>query len=115
MRAPEATTDRNVGFPARGKAIKNSRELFAPSGNATENSRELFAPHGDATENAGGNTFVDVSARSGILDQQGCPPGFEGSPTVTWAAAMVDYSLDGDGDIISADSTTSAEGDGRYR
>lgn len=62
-----------------------------------------FNQHNQLFLNQGNNTFADVSATSGILDQQGFPPGFEGSPTVTWAAAMVDYDRDGDIDIITAD------------
>ncbi|MEM7354110.1 MAG: CRTAC1 family protein, partial [Acidobacteriota bacterium] len=50
-----------------------------------------------------GNVFVDVSETSGVTDLRGFPPGFEGSPAVTWAIAMVDYDLDGDVDIVHAD------------
>jgi len=52
--------------------------------------------------NTGGNVFTDVSASSGILDLRGLGP-FDGSATITWAIAMVDYDLDGDVDIIQAD------------
>ena len=62
-----------------------------------------FNQHSQLFRNLGGNVFVDVSATSGIENQQGFPPGFEGSPGVTWAAAMVDYDLDGDVDIFAAE------------
>ena len=62
-----------------------------------------FNEHSQLFRNVGGNVFVDVSASSGIENQQGFPPGFEGSPGVTWAAAMVDYDLDGDIDIFAAE------------
>ncbi len=62
-----------------------------------------FNQHSQLYLNTGGNVFVDVSASSGIEDQKGFPPGFDGSPGVTWAAAMVDYDLDGDVDIITAE------------
>ncbi len=62
-----------------------------------------FNQHNQLYRNLGGNVFADVSESSGFLDQVGFPPGFEGSPTVTWAVAMVDYDLDGDTDIITAD------------
>ncbi|MCP3959568.1 MAG: CRTAC1 family protein [bacterium] len=63
----------------------------------------LYNQHNQLYRNTGGNVFVDVSESSGFLDQVGFPEGFEGSPTVTWALAMVDYDLDGDTDIITAD------------
>ncbi|MEM7581818.1 MAG: CRTAC1 family protein [Acidobacteriota bacterium] len=62
-----------------------------------------FNQHSQLYLNTGGNVFVDVSATSGIEDQKGFPPGFDGSPGVTWAAGMVDYDLDGDIDIITAE------------
>ncbi len=50
--------------------------------------------------NNGGNTFLDVTASSGILVQGGLPPGAQG---ITWATAIVDVDLDGDADIVFAD------------
>lgn len=52
--------------------------------------------------NAGDNTFIDASTTSGIQNLRGFP-GFEGSATLTWAIAMVDYDQDGDVDIVHAD------------
>ncbi len=63
----------------------------------------LYNQHNELYVNSPGNVFSDVSVSSGILDLQGFPPGFEGSPTVTWAIVMVDYDLDGDVDIVQAD------------
>ena len=63
----------------------------------------LFNQHNELYLNVSGTVFTDVSDSSGIRDLAGFPPGFEGSPTVTWAIAMVDYDLDGDIDILQAD------------
>lgn len=62
-----------------------------------------FNQYNQLYRNVGGNQFVDVSTASGILELQGFPPGLEGSPSLTWAIAMVDYDLDGDIDIVQAD------------
>lgn len=59
--------------------------------------------HNQLYRNTGGNVFADVSVASGIEELKGFPPGFDGSPSVTWAIAMVDYDLDGDADILHAD------------
>ncbi len=59
--------------------------------------------HNQLFLNTGGNVFVDVSTASGIEELWTAPPGFIGSPTLTWAIAMVDYDLDGDIDIVQAD------------
>lgn len=53
--------------------------------------------------NVGGNTFVDVTSDSGILTQAGLSPGFETTPSLTHACTAVDYDLDGDTDILTAD------------
>ncbi|MDA8019025.1 MAG: CRTAC1 family protein [Thermoanaerobaculia bacterium] len=52
--------------------------------------------------NQGGNTFVDETAGSGVLDLDfpSAPPG---AASITWAVAMVDIDLDGDVDILQAD------------
>ena len=59
--------------------------------------------HNQLYQNMGNNRFVDVSVSSGLQDTRGFAPGLEGSPTITWAIAMVDYDLDGDIDIVQAD------------
>lgn len=63
--------------------------------------------HNQLYINKGHNTFVDHSVSSGINNTKGFPasiPGsFDGSPTITWAIALVDYDLDGDLDLIHAD------------
>jgi len=50
--------------------------------------------------NQGGNVFADASSSSGVLALFNIP---EGDGTITWAASMVDYDLDGDVDIFHAD------------
>jgi len=60
--------------------------------------------HNQLFLNRGNNTFVDVSATSGIENLTGFGEGVpDGGATITWAIAMVDYDLDGDLDIIHAD------------
>jgi hypothetical protein len=49
--------------------------------------------HNQLFLNMGGNRFADISATSGIRDLAGFPPGFDGSATISWAIAMVDYDL----------------------
>ncbi|HEX2255076.1 MAG TPA: CRTAC1 family protein [Thermoanaerobaculia bacterium] len=53
--------------------------------------------------NTGRLAFADVSGSSGIRNLTGFRPAADGSPTVTWAVAMVDYDQDGDIDIFQAD------------
>ncbi|MCG8454900.1 MAG: VCBS repeat-containing protein, partial [Holophagales bacterium] len=53
--------------------------------------------------NQGAGHFRDASATSGIQNNAGFPPPFEGAPAVTWAIAIVDLDLDGDGDVLMAD------------
>ncbi|HHJ16686.1 MAG TPA: CRTAC1 family protein [Gammaproteobacteria bacterium] len=65
--------------------------VFQPFGHNAPN--QLFI-------NAGGNTFIDASATSGVQTLVGLPPGESGR---TWASAMVDYDLDGDIDILFGD------------
>ena len=59
--------------------------------------------HNQLYLNVGGNRFVDVSESSGIRNLTGFVPPADGSPTITWAIAMVDYDLDGDLDVLQAD------------
>lgn len=66
--------------------------------------------HNQLFLNQGNNQFVDVSATSGIEDIAGLPPGLEGTATLTWAVATVDYDLDGDLDIVQADTQPSPFG-----
>lgn len=61
-----------------------------------------FTQHNQLFLNQGGNLFTDVSVASGLQNTKGFGP-FDGSPSPTWAIAMVDYDLDGDLDIIHAD------------
>lgn len=63
-----------------------------------------FNQHNQLFLNTGDNQFVDVSIASGIRDTRGFfPPLFDGSPTVTWAIALVDVDGDGDVDLVQAD------------
>lgn len=50
--------------------------------------------------NQGNNTFIDVSAESGILDLAELPEGAQG---ITWAVSMLDIDADGDTDIVMGD------------
>ena len=54
--------------------------------------------------NKGGNVFEDVSATSGILNLISGPPSIYFGGSYTWASSMVDYDLDGDVDIVWADT-----------
>lgn len=62
-----------------------------------------FNQHNQLFLNQGGNVFTDVSAASGIRDLAGLPPDQAGSAGLTWAVALVDYDLDGDVDLLTAD------------
>ena len=63
-----------------------------------------FNQHNELFHNDGGNEFSDISATSGIHNTAGFQPaGFDGSPTLTWAIAMVDVNRDGHIDIVQAD------------
>lgn len=66
---------------------------------------EAFAlnQHNQLFLNQGGGSFVDASADSGIENLAGFPPEEAGSAGITWALALVDYDLDGDLDLITAD------------
>lgn len=55
--------------------------------------------HNQVFLNQGGNVFADVSAASGAETIAGLPGG-----SYTWAIAAVDYDLDGDTDIMYADT-----------
>ncbi len=60
--------------------------------------------HNQLFHNLGGNAFLDISDASGLTATAGfSPPGFDGSPTISWAVTMVDYDQDGDIDILHAD------------
>lgn len=65
----------------------------------------VFEQHDQLLVNQGGNVFADVSATSGIKDIQGVHE--PGAAMVTWGAALVDFDLDGDLDIVLADDTRS--------
>ena len=57
--------------------------------------------------NQGNNTFIDITASSGLLDlylpDDTSIPVPSDAATITWAIAMVDYDGDGDIDIMHAD------------
>jgi len=60
--------------------------------------------HNQLFQNQGANAFLDGSDASGLTATAGfSPAGFEGSPTISWSIAMVDYDQDGDIDIVHAD------------
>lgn len=81
-------------------------DIVVANNSATWNHRlSVFQPFGHNAPNqlflnAGGNTFIDVSATSGVQALVGLPPGESGR---TWATALVDYDLDGDIDILFGD------------
>lgn len=62
-----------------------------------------YSEHNQLFINQGNNRFVDVSSSSGILELAGLPLDAEGQPGISWSAVLVDYDLDGDTDIITAD------------
>jgi cytochrome c peroxidase len=53
--------------------------------------------------NQGGGVFSDISNTSGIRNLGGLPAWAAGASTITWAVSLVDYDLDGDTDIFTAD------------
>ena len=53
--------------------------------------------------NLGSNTFQDISDISGFRKHAGLLPEHGMLPTITWAVTMVDYDMDGNIDIITAD------------
>ena len=60
--------------------------------------------HNQLFLNQGGHAFHDVSASSGIEDVSNMSgPGLSGAAH-TWAISLVDYDLDGDLDLVSADN-----------
>ncbi len=59
--------------------------------------------HNQMFMNQGGGVFTDASASSGIEDTSGFDPPADGSPTISWAIALVDVDQDGDLDIVHAD------------
>jgi len=59
--------------------------------------------HNQLFLNSGDNTFEDISENSGIQNLAGFLPEFSGAAGVTWAISMVDYDLDGDIDIVTAE------------
>jgi enediyne biosynthesis protein E4 len=59
--------------------------------------------HNQLYLNQHNQVFSDISVDSGIQELKGQDPSYPGAAGVTWAISMVDYDLDGDVDIISAD------------
>jgi enediyne biosynthesis protein E4 len=59
--------------------------------------------HNQLFINQGGGVFNDESAARGLENTTGFVPPADGSPTVTWAIALVDVDQDGDLDIVQAD------------
>lgn len=57
---------------------------------------ELFINQGDGI-------FLDETASSGILNTTGFSGPFDGSNTISWAAALIDIDRDGDLDMVQAD------------
>lgn len=59
--------------------------------------------HNELFHNEGGGIFTDVSDVSGFRNLGGLPPFAAGAASITWAVSLVDYDLDGDVDIFTAD------------
>ncbi len=84
-------------------------DLFIANSAVTSDSQWIFVEpfafnqHNQLLHNDGGLTFTDVSASAGIEHTLGLSAGFEGNPTVTWSATLVDVDLDGDLDITFVD------------
>lgn len=62
-----------------------------------------FNQHNQLLHNDGGNTFTEISASVGLRDLAGFPPEHDGAAGITWALALVDYDLDGDVDLFTAE------------
>ncbi len=73
------------------------RPVFIGVGETALQPNELYL-------NKGNNVFQDVSLSSGILNIISGPPSIYFGGSYTWASSMVDYDLDGDTDIVWADT-----------
>ena len=73
------------------------RPVFIGLGETALQPNELYL-------NKGNNVFQDVSLSSGILNLISGPPSIYFGGSYTWASSMVDYDLDGDTDILWADT-----------
>ncbi|MEM6455827.1 MAG: CRTAC1 family protein [Acidobacteriota bacterium] len=62
-----------------------------------------FNEHNQLFRNRGDNTFADISATSGVQTLGGYLGSVDGAAGLTLAVALVDYDLDGDLDIFTAD------------
>ena len=82
--------------------------VFTPGGAMTPGPHYEGMEHNFLFANAGGNTFVDESASSGLENVSNMAgPGLTGA-AFSWAVNVVDYDQDGDVDIIIADNQGSA-------
>jgi hypothetical protein len=63
----------------------------------------VFEQHNQLLLNQGNNLFADITEASGIKEIRGAHE--PGSAMVTWGVSLVDFDLDGDLDIVSADDT----------
>ena len=89
--------------------------VVANTGTTWDNQSSLIIPfelsvHNQLFLNNGNNVFSDVSDSSGITRLNGFPVQGISTPGISWAIAMVDYDLDGDIDIITADDQGSVPG-----
>ena len=80
-------------FVSRAYDLNSLNECFFDFASPSIQPNDLFL-------NSGNNTFADVSATSGIRDVVSDVPGLN---TLTWTATLIDYDLDGDLDILTAD------------
>ena len=113
----DITLDANLAGGMRNPAgcsmgdVNNDGLLDIVIGNTAtswDNRQAIFTPfafndHNQLFINTGHNEFKDVSVQSGINELAGFPSEAAGAAGISWAIAMVDYDLDGDVDIITAD------------
>jgi len=62
-----------------------------------------FIQHNQLFFNMGSNSFHDISAEAGLHSLAALPAQAQGSATISWSIALIDYDMDGYIDIIHSD------------